>query len=416
MMKIKIEVSKSATAMYTAQLLRHLVITAGGEIVTEPANADWIFISLCDPDDIPILLAAQKYKNKIIIGGFEAYFPAAYIGLARYIVVGEGFRFIPAFIANRDAALTMACVLDCENYEGREVFPDYFIDWRNVPVAKLPGKNRYHLLAGRGCKFKCSFCATSWCMPHQTISPGVLAQMRSKLNGGSVKYITNDYDGVLGGGKRNSSISVRAIDYLDNPGAYRASMIHVGVEGWTEQCRKSFNKPVSDRDIRSLFAELRMHRQRAQLFFLVGYPGFDVSMIDHFASAVLPLDPVGLPAIYFKLTYFDPLPHTPLGKAPVAGVQVDIGKITKLFNGHNKRVRIYPSRSVGRSAWRTVLHRIRPDEVFKLGPDPKDTNCIESFESFRDKLAVAGLDNYLVGQKSLLNEKIVKVSINERKT
>lgn len=71
---------------------------------------------------------------------------------------------------------------------------------------------------------------------------------------------------------------------------------------------------------------------------------------------------------------------------------------------------VFPTRSAGRSAWRTALHRCTPEEALELPPEPKDTNVEESFRNFRAGLDGRGLGFLLDGSRKL-NEAAIKTRI-----
>ena len=169
MRNIAILAPKSAQNLYTLATIRTLCKSAGVREVTEP-EAEALWVSLCDPDDIDILWQARKLAKgrPVIMGGFEAWYGAPYLAWADAIVVGEGQEFIDAWGKNGfDVALSLPCVLTMDRYkQGDAVIPSYQVPYSSVPLLRLPGKERYYFLAGRGCKGKCSFCATSWTQPH----------------------------------------------------------------------------------------------------------------------------------------------------------------------------------------------------------------------------------------------------------
>jgi hypothetical protein len=387
-MRISLLTSKVGAAMYTAATLRHLCKRHGVEIVCE-ADADALWVSVCDPDDLPVLQRAREIAagRPVVMGGFESYCGVPYLAWADAVVVGEGFEFIEAWGDDPGKAMELPCVL---TRDSGGAIPSYRVDWADVPLVKMPGGNRYYYLSGKGCKGKCKFCLTAWAQPHVTCESARLRGAAAATKGGTINLVSNDSDAQLLD-VRASSRSVRVRDYLSAPEKFRATMIHFGIEGWADGARRDMAKPISDDEIRELFRVTGRLKQRMELFFIVGYPGFSADHVESFADNVLPVDPAGCPSAHFKLTYFDPCPHTPWSNEPIGLQFVDMKKSFALLNSRNKRVRVFPSRSQARSAWRTVLHRCAPEQAVALGKCPSDTNNPASMMRFRSWLNCCGL-------------------------
>jgi len=138
--------------MYTLATIRHLcsifgVAEAGAD------EADVLWVSISDPDDIKVLWDARKIANgrPVIMGGFEAWFGVPYLAWADAVVVGEGVEFIRTWgEQGMDAALDLPCVLTMDRYKrGIEVLPSYDVGYLDMPIVKVGGKVRYYFLAGR---------------------------------------------------------------------------------------------------------------------------------------------------------------------------------------------------------------------------------------------------------------------------
>jgi hypothetical protein len=327
-----------------------------------------------------------------------------YLAWADAVVVGEGFEFIEAWGRSPDSALALPCVLTRQSVEVR---PSYRIDWRDVPLVRMPGGNRYYYLAGKGCKGKCKFCLTSYTQPHATCPAGMVdgAVKAAKGRRGSINLVSNDSD-QQANDVRLSSRSVRIADYLRQPTAYKAMMLHFGVEGWTEATRRDMSKPIADADIARVFDLTLAQKQQCELFTIVGYPGFKVADVEAFADNVMPPGADGTPAVHVKVTYFDPCPHTPWGNEAIGMEYVDTRSVFATLNSRNKRVRVFPTRSQARAAWRTVLHRCTPEQAVALGKCPSDTNNPASMMRFRSWLNCCGLLGLTARQDGNQNDKI----------
>lgn len=414
MRNIAILAPKSAQNLYTLATIRTLCKSAGVREVAEP-EAEALWVSLCDPDDIGILWQARKLAKgrPVIMGGFEAWYGVPYLAWADAIVVGEGQEFIDAWgRCGADAALSLPCVLTMDRYkQGDPVIPSYQVPYSSVPLLRLPGKERYYYLAGRGCKGKCSFCATSWTQPHTQCPDKIIKRVVKYVEdrGGKLNLISNDSDSV----ERSPSVnaqSVRVVDYLKSPERYKSSMLHFGIEFWDERSRMVNGKPIKDSDICDVLRVTKEQKQKCEFFFIVGYHGWSMNSVRDFADSVIAPTVDRSPAIHIKCTYLDPCPHTPMSDTPVSPEWCDIKGVFAELNSRNKRIRVFPTRSAGRSAWRTALHRCTPEEVVILPPEPKDTNKAESFGRFKEQLSAVGMEYLLHGSRKL-NEKAIKTRI-----
>lgn len=406
-MRVCLKISDTAANMYTIGTLKHLCRQHGVDLVEEH-EADAIWVSVCDPDDLPVLQRARSVARgrPVIMGGFDSYCGVPYLAWADAVVVGEGFEFIEAWGRDPSQAMTLPCVL---TRESTSVVPSYRIDWSNVPLVRLAGGRRVSYMTGRGCKGKCKFCLASWSRPHASVPAAMLSAAVKSAGRASFNCVSNDSDARTG--KKTASASVRARDYLRSADRYDAAIVRFGIEGWTEDARRSMAKPITDDEIRRLFDVTAERRQRMELFFIVGYPGFHAHDIDAFAEYVLPVDPSGTPAVHIKVTYFDPCPHTPWKNEAVGCEYVDTRRVFAVMNSRNKRVRVFPTRSQARSAWRTVFHRCTPEQAVTLGPCPGDANHPGSLAQFRSYLNCKGLLSLLGPQDGNVND-VIHTSIH----
>jgi radical SAM superfamily enzyme YgiQ (UPF0313 family) len=404
--------------MYTHGALRAIMRHYGvEEAPIETADAVWF--SCCDPDNIVDLVRIRKIAGErpLIMGGFEGYAGVPYLAWADAVVVGEGATFIREWGRNPKEAINLPCVLTMDNLENGEIVkPDYEVPYSLMPIVRLPGGNRFYYLSGRGCRGKCRFCMTSWTQPYTNCPEkrimSVIRYVESR--NGKLTLISNDSFNVKKSHVVNAQ-SVRVVDYLKEPERYKSSMLHFGIEFWDEKSRARNGKPISDNQISELLKVTKEQRQKIELFFIVGAAGNDnvtrwtLDSVRDFAESVIPVSVDKNPHVHVKLTYLDPCPHTPMSGDKVDPEYCSPREVFKIFNGKNKRFRVFPTRSAGRSAWRTVFHRCTPGEAIRLGPEPKGTNRPDAFEKFREHLAAVGLEHKLEGRG--VNEDVIKVRI-----
>jgi len=381
----------SGNVFYTVATIRHFCALCGVAVVDDVAEADVLWVSLCDPSDLPVLRRARKIAESrpVVMGGFESYFGEPYLAWADYVVVGEGWEFISAWGRDPAAALGLPCVLSAD----ADATPSYTLPFERCPVVRMPGgrkRGRYYSLATKGCKQRCAFCATSWAMPYQQSSHVRAVGQHIASLGGQVTFISNDDCGHLPG-VRVPARSARVRDYLRAPAKFKAGMVHFGVEGWTADACRWLGKPLPDEALRELFYVTERERQRCELFFIADYPGWRQSDVAEWGERIIHASASRTPTVHVKVTYLDPCPHTPLAKMAIGGAWCDTRAAFFSLNARNKRVRVFPTRSRARSAWRTCLHRATPEEATRLGAEPRDTNTAGSYPKFLGLLAQKGL-------------------------
>ncbi len=387
-------------SLYTRAVLESYCKAAGVPIVKDIEESAVVWFSCCDPDDLSALKKTHRdAKGKpIIMGGFDAFLTRAYFAWVDAMVIGEGWEFISTWGKSPKDALELPCVATSPK---DDVTPSNTIAWENIPILKPPGGKRLYYLGGRGCKGKCKFCATSWTQPYVNAPQGLIKQVikYAESVGGRLSLVSNDSDPVVESSVVNAQ-SVRVVDYLKEPKRYKSTMLHLGIEGWTEKCRANMSKPIRDDEIRALIRALKHNKQKAEFFFILNYPGFEHGMIEAFAESVIEADADKSPTIHVKMTYFDPCPHTPWADYDISGARwVDTKQVFKMLNSRNKRIRVFPTRSVARAAWRTCFHRATPEEALRLGKEPTETNCAEAMPLFVQRLEGLGLTHLLKGKR-----------------
>jgi len=122
LMKVHLRGGSGSVNMYTLATLRNLCRIAGIELVERQEEATALWVSVSDPDDLPMLQKARRESNgrPVIMGGFEGYTGVPYLAWADAVVVGEGWEFISTWGKSPDCALNLPCVLTDERPGARE--------------------------------------------------------------------------------------------------------------------------------------------------------------------------------------------------------------------------------------------------------------------------------------------------------
>lgn len=399
-MKISL-VTSNRESQYTVALLNKLGNKHGFEWV-EPEEADLVFCSVCDLDDLPKLKKARKMAGDkpLIMGGMEAFAGSCWLAWADYVWVGEGFEFFEA-LKNQDwnNFINHPAMFHKDKLEA---LPSRRIDWQDVPLVKT-GKRNWYYMAGRGCSGVCPFCYTKWQHQYQVAPQSLLDEVLRTLNrmegNNRLHWISND-NLKLPVSARVVNPSIRIRDYLKNPMAHKgATSFHFGIERFSEAGRKEWKKPISNEEISKCIAVLKELRKEAEFFFIIGLPS-SVEESKEFLS-IIPVNAQNYPCIYTKLTYFDPSPHTPLQRWDMNQLTPFTEYNPFLFSliGTNKAFRLYPVRAMARAAWRTFFRRCNFEEVVRLGPDP---GAKMDMQGLIQHLKGNGLTHVIDGQQKTL--------------
>jgi radical SAM superfamily enzyme YgiQ (UPF0313 family) len=366
---------------------------------SEPEDADLFLVSVDDPDDLPLIKRARKLAGDrpLIAGGFEGFGGEYLLSYADAVCVGEGFEFFEVLgrTRNVDELYELPYMLTKEK---QSVYPSTRIDVDRLPLVRI-GPKLWYYLAGRGCRGKCAFCMTGFCYPgwHNSSIQLKRAVQYVEAQGHRLTLITNDSAEVDVSSKSRMVQSVRVKDYLKDPGRFKgAGMLHFGIEGWTEEQRRDFSKPIPDHMIMELIDILGKQRQPAEFFFIVGLPGTYDLMLD-FANRV-PVCAEPYPKVFIKLTRLDPSPHTPLWSYDLRRLERISATQFRTFHNaikeRNIRFRLYPMRGDARQTYKAVIRRCAPYEVKQVGSEPSPRTDDDAYMEYLDGSGLSHLLTY----------------------
>ena len=390
-MKAYLIMMKKKINLYTERTLKMMCQRSGIELVLDPSEADLILVSVDDPDDLPLVkkanILAKKREHPIplIAGGFEGFGGEYLLAYCDAVNVGEGYEFFaklgtlkhPEDIYDEPYVLTR---------DKQIVYPSYRIDTESLPLVRT-GKRAWYYLAGRGCRGKCMFCETSYAYPKWHNFPSNLEKAINHVESmhHNLTFITNDSSELKGITSSRIVQSVRVDDFIKEPSRFAgANMLHFGIEGWTEEQRKWYAKPITNEKIYHLVELLQEYKQPAEFFFITGLPGtFDLMM--EFAQQ-MPLRPQPYPRIFIKLTRLDPSPQTPLWSYDLTKLDLLSRKMVKDFmnelSARNKGFRIFPVRGDAKHVFRPILRHCSPDELPMIGKEPEGNTEQASYFDF----------------------------------
>lgn len=366
---------------YTSEWLAWACRKAGGEIVGAPEDADAVLVSLQDVGDVPHLRGTRKRldvlpnRPLLICGGLQSWTGnGVALAYADAVVVGEGSEWMQtACEQGLDEANRLPCVATKAD-PWRNIIPSRELDIAGSPVVQV-NKCGWYALAGRGCRNKCAFCATSWSTPYRRAPDGHAERVKAALrhiSGARITFITNDSEGIDLEMKTAQSMTV--VDYLERADHVKAPLIRLGVEGLTEERRRWFGKPISDDQLRAAYDLAAARRQELHVFMIVGDVG-DAAAVEQYASEVLPFTAEKTPALWHKWTMFQPCAFTPLWTYDCRQLtEFDHRAAFTTCVGRCRRYRDYRASSVAVAIHRAAVSRVLWEHASLLrAPRPRET-------------------------------------------
>lgn len=343
--------------------------------VVDKKEADILLISISDPTETSLILEARKYNKPIILGGSECFNDLIYGFLVDVINIGEGFELFKEL--GKAGKLSSKQIighlkkLPYIYHPGKEaVIPSTFIDWKLYPVV-LTGKNRKTIVGSKGCKNRCKFCFTSWTNKYQE-NP-----YTKNMQTAQMIIIANDNAEVmqLNQKSRSRTMSVKSYLKMNKLQADNCHCYHLGVESFSEETRKYFNKPISNVDLRRVYNKSQEYRHKLTIYIIAGYDKDD--SIDEFSEAIGQDTTYKKPTIEIKCTYIDPSMHTPLASYDIRKVyKWDERKILGKLNLISQRFRLTIRKTGDHATWRACFHRSRTPEqaitVWKWRNKPRE--------------------------------------------
>lgn len=410
-MKVYLFHSKKSETSYSTRVLIHLMRINGIELIREPnPKPDDVDLWLCsihdpNPEQIAYMKKARRMADlgtrgqMVIAGGFEAFGGEYALNYCDYLVVGEGFDYFQRLGKCKTIEDVRALAeLPYVWVKGRtRIEPSTQVIYEQLPLAKV-SKNAYYYLAGRGCKYKCSFCETGFAYP-SLHTPGNLVEQALSFveeQKGRISFVTNDSVELHRVSKATNAMSMRVVDYVRSNVDRQAAFIHFGIEGWNKEQRRWFAKPIEDAVIFELIETLISRKQQAELFFIIGQKDTYQGMMDF--TETVPRWGQPYPRIFIKTTRLEPSPHTPLWNYNLDEIEVITPKQRKdwynVLQSYNKAFRVFTQLSSARSVWRSAIRRsvtFEETEWFIHNyPEAKDTAG-----EFLEKVDKAGMSHII---------------------
>jgi radical SAM superfamily enzyme YgiQ (UPF0313 family) len=379
-------------------------------------KADVLLVSVNDTTQLRWLKTIrQTYRDKlIVVGGFESYCGETLLAYSDMVNVGEGFEFFDAlrneadlstvksffeFIQEKPYVLT-------RNKINEVVTPSYKIDWKEVPLAQT-GKTGYYYLLSKGCPNKCQFCMTSWTQPFQRNTSDNIARILKFFEENKhckLTFVSNEGYQFQGFHSNIASKSVMVKQFLENPLKYRkTSMLHIGVEGFSEKVRAQLGKPISNRDLFDLFFMSKKIGIEIEIFMILGLPNDNrIEFLEN-----IPRDLDLKPRIHMQFHWLEHSPHTPFWRKDITRPIEPFYRDQWFFtvSAYNRRLRTRPVKWPAHADWRSLILRVPLDKVNSVLPLESEKSREKLFTTVRE----LDLEEYLApGPNTRLANECIK--------
>jgi len=394
-MRLALLYPEDTAGLYTPKLIRYL-IEKNYEYEKDPEKADYILVTLPTLFNIEWLKKIrEKYKNKKIIAGGHWTQANPYPALAYvdYINIGEGFEFF------RDLKDNSIDDLPYVLSKKRDVIRNSeFIAWQNCPVIQ-ESKQSYRFWYSQGCRYKCSFCSTSWNHKFQK-NPTDIRLVMSKIKGkNSLNLIANEYfDTPSALNMKSIDVTVRA--YIKEP--RRFAWIKTGVEATTEEVRRFFRKPMTQAELQEFVEIVHKLRQNTKIFMIAGLESEESWM--KFLE-IIPEAKEKEFTFSIIINYLGLSAGTPLQFMDMRDIkQLDFTKIFYKFKRKNANIRFYgENASLVREHIHTLVERTNLENIEKVMEVRKRvlTGKIKRLDEFFEECYRLGLDKEVEGDTNI---------------
>lgn len=329
---------------YTVRLIESLL---GPALVDDPAQADYVLVSICDITELDDILSAKKYGKPVVTGGLIADYPIVN-ELSDYTWHGEIYGFASRFLAGEDI-LDMPSISTKDN---KRLVIDQNIKWLSNPIVRV-GKRAMYYYVSKGCPVKCKYCYISHNRTYQKV-PQQLYRNALQRAGKDIMPIAayNPY-GVPGSAHIGETL---LREYITGNVGRSARLLRMGVEFVTDELSKSLAKGVTLGHVNVALGLAKQNETKLILYYIAGCE--NQSDIESYFSG-LAVDYDTKPVVTIVFTYIDPQPFTPFQDFDLRQkiTNINAKEIFRFANAMNKRVRVMPLAKPEVSLTRTLLAR-----------------------------------------------------------
>lgn len=365
---------------YSVRLIEHLLKPW---MCSDPAEADYTLVSICDITEIGDILKAKKLGKPIITGGMISEYPVVN-ELSDHTWHGEIYSF-------RDCLREGVSIEDMPSITTRakkNLVIDQKINWAENPIIKVGSRAMYYYVS-KGCPLACKYCYIGNVRDYQT-APKSLYDRALRTAGKNIMPIAayNPY-GIPAGANIGETLLKK---YVSGEQGAGAKMIRSGIEFTTPELSKALAKGVTIEMLNESLIRSKAEKTKMILYLIAGLEPQE-AIIDFFSA--VRADYATMPAVNVVFTYIDPQPFTPMYDFDVRRkiTNINTKEIYRVVSERNKRFRVLPLAGPEKSTVRTLLGRCESVEDYNRVRQMAKMNHQEIIDRCEDRLlGVAGLE------------------------
>jgi len=337
-----------------------------------PEEADVLLVSVPFIGTISRLRSIRKrFPNKYIVaGGMTTFYPGPLLAWADAVVVGEGYKFFQAVMNGADPReMEDQPYIYTKTKDPQEVVPETEILWEMNPLVdwtNLSGSHNWQYMVSRGCKKRCKFCGPGNYTTYEEVPYPYLKAVRKQVGDTYFSPVANDTTvEVLRMGFKLCNASTTVMEYVKYTEAFKGiGMIRLGVEGFDEESRRAFGKPISDEDLFSVFELSKKYKQGLVLFFIWrGEQDLD-PMMKFFDR--IPKHKEQGPVVKVKLTPLELHPGTPCGEWQLPMKDAPVAHWLYQQNRERRRLGFMAIGQVVLANYNSIFRRANPEDAAKF--------------------------------------------------
>jgi hypothetical protein len=358
-MKYYIHSKNNDLKEYTLQLIIHECRKCkNSAIVSSPAEADYVLVSICDITEAREILKARAYGKPVITGGLLSELPIIN-ELSDYVWHGEIYGFFDMMERGDIEGIPYITSKQKRKLEINEA-----IIWRENPIVLVGGKSCYYYTS-KGCPIRCKFCMISAARAYQQCPEPVYRARERQIAKAKKQMMPiaayNPYENESTRGITEVLMRKYNTRPLDN-----VRLVRCGMEFVREDYSKNLAKGVSVADLDKFLALTAAKKSKAIIYYIAGLETTDE--IINALNGVSP-DYRTTPAVTLNWTYLSPQHYTPMYDLDLrCRISMDAKAVFSALNKINKRLRVNPLAPISKSTIRCMMERtVNVGEFAELG-------------------------------------------------